>query len=96
MNKKHDEMACAIRCISSLLKKVRPNLAVDIAYRHEDDKSVQDYSIHERLYHHILSGDENIYIWNAKDGVLLYTVHVTGDSVLTACAELMELLAQKF
>jgi len=96
MNQKYDKMAYAIRCISSLLKKVRPNLAVDIAYRHEDDESVQDYSIQERLYHKILSGDENIYIWNARDGVLLYTVHVTGDSVLTACAELMDLLSRKF
>lgn len=96
MNQKSDEMAYAIRCISSLLKKVRPNLHVDIAYRREDEKSVQDYSIQERLYHHILSGDENIYIWNAEDGVLLYTVHVTGDSVLTACSELMELLSRKF
>lgn len=96
MNQKHDEMAHAIRCISSLLQKVRPDKDIDIAYRREDMESVKEFSDWDRQCHHILSGDENIYIWDAKNGTLLYAVNVTGDSVLTAISELMSLIAKKF
>lgn len=50
----------------------------------------------ERRYHTVISGDEYFWIWERETGDLLYTINVTGDSVLTAASELMNLLARKF
>ena len=50
----------------------------------------------DRSYHHITPGDEYFWIFDGVTGDLLYTVNVTGDSVLTAASELMNLLARKF
>lgn len=54
----------------------------------------------ERKYHQIVRNDEYFWIWNTDTGdqpwELLYAVNVTGDSLVTAASELMNLLARKF
>ena len=43
-----------------------------------------------------MPGSEYIYIREVDTGALLYAVEVTGDSVITALSELMDLLSRKF
>ena len=67
-----------------------------IYHRATEDWLESAVSVWERQYHHLVPGGEYFWIWERETGDLLYTVNVTGDSVLTAASELMDLLARKF
>lgn len=69
----------------------------NIIYRRATDPWLESTTTEwERQYHQIVRNDEYFWIWERETGDLLYTINVTGDSVLTAASELMNLLARKF
>ena len=89
-----------------ILTQMRPVLQVidaskeyswNIIYRRATDPWLESTTTEwERKHHQIVRNDEYFWIWERETGDLLYTINVTGDSVLTAASELMNLLARKF
>lgn len=63
---------------------------------------IDEFSAWDRKRFSLMSGEECFFVWeNSRPDVadpygLLYVVNVTGDSVLTAASELMNLVARKF
>lgn len=96
--KKPHAMNWALSCIRDILIALNESKGLnwDIIYRKETEETIEHLSDWERKYHHILTGEEYFYIREVDTGDLLYTVNVTGDSVLTALSELMNLLSRKF
>lgn len=68
------------------------------------DETIEKFSEWNRKYFSLHSGEECFFIWEDEDAcasapkphVLLYVVNVTGDSLLTAAGELMDLVSRKF
>lgn len=89
-----------------VLTQIRPILQVidaskelswNIIYRRATDPWLESTTTEwERKYHQIVRNDEYFWIWERETGDLLYTINVTGDSLVTAASELMNLLARKF
>ena len=79
-----------------ILDEVKPNLVSDIAFTTITKHSIQNFSEWDRHRFCIMTGDERFLIYGGDEGHLLYSVNVTGDSVLTATEELMDLVARKF
>ena len=77
----------ALSCISDILIKINESKGFnwELFYRRETDESIKS-----------MTGWEYIYIRHLITGDLLYAVNVTGDSVLTALSEFMDLLSRKF
>ena len=50
----------------------------------------------DRQRFHLLPGEECFFIFEKETDDLLYVVDVTGDSIMTAISELVNLLARKF
>lgn len=69
-----------------------------ITFRKVDDEYLEEFSEWSRQYHGIRTGEELFFIWEPIENgrSLLYTVNVTGDSLLTAAEELMDLVSKKF
>ena len=68
----------------------------EIMYAEVDKDTLELFSDFEKQYHHIREGCEMFFIFDRPDDILLYTVDVSADSVLTAYEELMKLIAAKF
>ena len=95
MNTKAQQINEALTHVSAIMKAVYDRQKCRLEYGNEDYESVKRFTEFTREYHRILPGMEYIYIYDS-DGYLLYAVNVTADSVLTAIAELMELISRKF
>ena len=69
-----------------------------ITFRKVDDEYLEEFSDWSRQYHGIRTGEECFFVWEPIENghSLLYTVNVTGDSLLTAAEELMDLVSKKF
>lgn len=85
------------RALKKLEKILMENGALlDLEYIKADEKYMERRDEAEKELHPLFPGDEYILIRSAVDGHLYYEVNVTGDSVLTAVSEAMQLLARKF
>ena len=82
----------------------------DILIRYADltEENLAEFTPWARSYHHLLSGQEHFLVYETEKPVtdlpndykpdptnLLYSVNVSGDSYLTAAAELMDLASRK-
>lgn len=93
------QMQMVLTQIRPILTMVNEGKALSwtINYRRATDPWLESTTTEwERKHHQIVRNDEYFWIWERETGDLLYTVNVTGDSVLTAASELMNLLARKF
>jgi len=97
MEKKH-AINWGLSRISDILihEDEKKGLNWDLTYRKETEETVKKLTDWERRYHRIMPGGEYVYIREVDTGDLLYAIEVTGDSVLTALSEVMELLSRKF
>ena len=97
MEKKH-AINWALSRISDILinENEQKGLNWNLVYRKETEETITKLTDWERRYHHIMPGGEYIYVREVDTGALLYAVEVTGDSVITALSELMDLISRKF
>jgi hypothetical protein len=97
MEKKH-RINWALGRISDILinENAAKGLNWNLTYRKENEETIQKLTDWERRLHRILPGGEYIYVREVDTGDLLYAVDVTGDSVITALSELMDLISRKF
>ena len=85
-----------------LLKMARPEKNLGISYIKVSGDNIESFSEWQRERNAIRTGDEYFLVWDyspdweTDEPDLLYAVCVTGDSLLTAAAELMNLLSRKF
>lgn len=78
----------ALRRIKEILDKIKPGNNWKIEYVKFDESNINKYKTKYQL-----NGE---YFMIYIDGDLIYTIDVTGDSILTAIKELMDKLAAKF
>lgn len=91
---KRYQMARALKRVEQLLGDLGIG-PLRLLYMEVDEATAHGaFTEYERERFRILPGDEIVTV-TGQDG-LLYVVHVTGDSVLTAVSEVMELVAKKF
>lgn len=75
---------------------------IAVTYDHMTPESLGEFTDFQRRYHRLIAGEEYFLVWETPDPdsvdprALLYAVCVTGDSLLTAAGELMELVSRKF
>ena len=97
---KAEYMAGIAAQIETMLHDIMPDSAtVTIRYDRPTAETIGNYDTIARQLHHIAADDEYFLICDKMPGgklFLMYAVNVTGDSVLTATAELMNLIARKF
>ena len=71
-----------------------------IKYQKLTKESIAEFSDWDRKRFGLISGEECFFVYevnpDSEKDSLLYVVFVTGDSLLTAAKELMELVANKF
>lgn len=80
--------------IEEMVNKYSRRDDIRIRYSLVDADNISKYSDWQRRYYGIVIGDE--YFMIADHEGLLYMVNVTGDSLMTAAGELMDLAARKF
>lgn len=85
-----------------LLKTVRPERNLGIAYVKPTAETIEQFTDWQRTRNHINTGSEYFLVWDyspdweTDDPDLLYAVDVSADSLLTAAWELFRLLSKKF
>lgn len=97
---KAEHMANVAAQVETMLHSVIPDSAtVAIRYDVPTADTIDNYDVIARQLHHITANDEYFLILDRIHGekfFLMYAVNVSGDSVLTATAELLSLIARKF
>ena len=99
MKNYHDEKLAQIKaCVPHMqaILDIGGHGKREIWYAEVDEDVLALFTDFEKQYHRIHDGDEMFFIFDRPDDILLYTVNVTGDSVLTAFEELMKVIAAKF
>lgn len=85
-----------------LLKAVRPERKLSIAYMKPNAETIEQFTDWQRRRNHIHTGSEYFLVWDfspdweTDQPELLYAVDVSADSLLTAAWELFGLLSKKF
>ena len=92
---KQSRIEACLQHIRGIMEICRPDKPLRIEYMKISEDNINSFTEWERRYHHILTGDE-YFIIREEDGQLLYARNVSGDSILTALWELMDLIAKKF
>lgn len=82
------------RIAQSISAMITPYVALDIRWRKETEESLKDFTAWERERLDLHAGGEFFYI--RKNDELLYVVMTNADSILTAAADLMKLISNKF
>ena len=80
----------------SLIREFGRRRDIIVTYDRPNDETITRYSDYQRENHHIMTGSEYFFFWEEETMHLLYVKDVTGDSALTAAAEMMWLAAKKF
>ena len=98
---KCDQIKACLRNIDRIMETVCPDKQLRIEYWRIDNDdgfgvSIDNFTEWEQKYFHILTGEEYIIIWDEEESHLLYVINITGDSILTALSELMNLMSRKF
>ena len=99
--KKQLTIDACLRNIRNIMNIARPDMPLRIEYWRISEDPAVGSSIHnftelEQQYYHIFDGEEYFFIWDEQEDHLLYVINVSGDSVLTALSELMNLIGRKF
>lgn len=88
--------------IEDMIRECGRRQDIIITFATLNDESISDFSDWNRKYHHLYTGEEVFCIWEmieteiGFDKGLLYAVDVSGDSLMTAAGELMDLVSRKF
>lgn len=75
---------------------------INVVFIKLDDEELTLFTKWECQYHRLYTGEERFFIFEIRNPGdidpqhLLYSVNVTGDSVLAAAGELMNLVSRKF
>ena len=88
--------------VQNMIRQYGRRNDIEITFYKVDDEVLETFNEYQRTKHHLLTGEEMFFIFEVRDPYaidpqhLLYTKCVTGDNVLTAAAELMNLVSHKF
>lgn len=91
---KTEQMNEALQKVKDIARITRPEKDVNIVYVRVTAEHIEAFSDWDIQRFGIHIGDERILIGTPAEG-LLYTINVTGDSVMQSIAELTDLLAGK-
>lgn len=92
---KKKQMDKACDHLTELIALEYPKKGIRVRYEKVGTEVYAEFSEFEKQYHKIRLGDEYILIYD-PEGILLYAINVTYDSMLTAVDEAMRLIAAKF
>ena len=93
---KAEQMQKVADSVNVLIKMMRPDKHLDIQYVKLTDENIGAFGDWDIVRLCLYTGDEQFIISDVDENSRLYAVNVTGDSVLTAAAELMDLVSKKF
>ena len=102
MDHRTEQMKRVASQMETIVKENGRRNDIAITYCEMDAESIADFTEWERERNELFIGHEYFLIWEVPDPHaiepfhLLYTVNVSADSVLTAVAELMNLVSRKF
>ena len=102
MNRRTEQMERVASQIETIVRENGRRNDIAITYCEMDAESLADLSEWECERNELFIGHEYFLIWEVPDPYsidpfhLLYAVNVSADSVLTAAAELMNLVSKKF
>lgn len=86
----------ALNDVLNILHLARADKNIGIEYIRTTQENLKRFSEWDRERFVMLTGEELFLVSDNRTNHLLYVVNVTGDSVLTAMAELMNMIANKF
>jgi len=102
MDHRTEQMERVATQMETIVKENGRRNDIAITYCEMDAESIADFTEWERDRNELFIGHEYFLIWEVPDPYaidpfhLLYAVNVSADSVLTAVAELMNLVSRKF
>ena len=102
MDHRPEQMERVATQMDTIVKENGRRNDIAITYCEMDAESIADFTEWERERNELFIGHEYFLIWEVPDPHaiepfhLLYAVNVSADSVLTAVAELMNLVSRKF
>ena len=102
MDHRTEQMERVATQMETIVKENGRRNDIAITYCEMDAESIADFTEWERERNELFIGHEYFLIWEVPDPYaidpfhLLYAVNVSADSVLTAVAELMNLVSRKF
>ena len=102
MDHRTEQMERVATQMETIVKENGRRNDIAITYCEMDAESIADFTEWERERNELFIGHEYFLIWEVPDPYaidpfhLLYAVNVSADSVLTAVAELMNLVCRKF
>lgn len=99
INKKHMETVTALGHINSLMKDLKPEIHLIVAYIPSmDEETMKQYGEWYTQKFQFVTGNEYVVIHKQEgdEWPPLYAINVTGNSVQYIAAETMTLLAKKF
>lgn len=91
---KTKQMDEAIKWVVEIVKITSPEIPANIVYLRLTEDNIDCFSDWDRKRFGLHIGDERIFVGKAKEGIL-YSINVSGDSVMQSIAELTNLLAGK-
>lgn len=93
---KREKIESCLQHVFYMLQEINPEKHWVLEYTRTKNPELR-FTRWQLDYHHIRPNQEYICVWNKTVSPvhLLYVVDVTGDSVITAIGELMNLLAKK-
>lgn len=80
--------------IEEMIRRHGRRKDITVTFEEPTAESLRKFSDFQLRYFALRAGEEYFFVWE-PDG-LLYAVNVTGDSLLTAAWELMDLVSRKF
>ena len=92
---KKAQMDKACEKLTELIALEYPKKGIRVRYEKVGTEVYAEFNDFEKEYHRIRLGEEYILIYD-QEGILLYAVCVTFDSMLTSVEEAMRLIAAKF
>ena len=102
MDHRQEQMERVASQVESIVKENGRRNDIAITYCEMDAESLADFTDWQCQRNKLFIGHEYFMIWEVPDPYdiepfhLLYAVNVSADSVLTAAAELMDLVSKKF
>lgn len=91
---KTEQMDEAIKKVLEIVNITSPEIPANIVYLRLNEDNIEYFSDWDRQRFGLHIGDERIMVGKAKEGIL-YSINVSGDSVMQSIAELTDLLAGK-
>lgn len=80
--------------IEEMIRRYGHRKDITVTFEKLTEEGLRRFRDFQRMYFALRAGEEYFFVWE-PDG-LLYVVPITGDSLLTAAYELMDLVFRKF